>query len=163
MSSDPGRDRDERGRARNSRPRDQLGRLLPRDQVGVVPLPEALELTPDESLSAAQELLDRGWPFQAHEVLEAAWKSAPESERALWQGLAQLAVGVTHAARGNPRGAATRVERGRSAISRYSDSPPHAIDVTGLLVWAACFRAGRDTTPPTALVAPTLRRPVTRD
>ncbi|WP_261993079.1 DUF309 domain-containing protein, partial [Streptomyces sp. adm13(2018)] len=43
-------------------------------------------------------LLDAGMPFHAHEVFEDAWKSGPASERDLWQGLAQLAVGLTHAA-----------------------------------------------------------------
>ena len=32
-------------------------------------------------------------------------ESRPASERDLWRGLAQLAVGTTHAARGNPVGA----------------------------------------------------------
>jgi hypothetical protein len=162
MSSDPARDRDEHGRPRNNRPRDQLGRPLPRDQVGVAALPETLELTPSESLSTAQDLFDRRWPFQAHEVLEAAWKCAPGPERRLWQGLAQLAVGVTHAARGNPRGAAALLQRSRSAIKPYSDSPPHSIDVTGLLTWAAsCLRQLENIDPlPTDLVPPSLCLPI---
>jgi hypothetical protein len=131
------RDRDQHGCARNARPRDRLGRPLPRGQVGVAPWPDESALTPSESLSAAQDLLDRGWPFQAHEILEAAWKTAPGPERALWQGLAQLAVAVTHAARGNPRGAAALLERGRTAIEPYRDTAPHAIDVPGLLAWAS--------------------------
>lgn len=134
--SDQRRDRDERGRARNARPRDRLGRPLSREQAGVAPWPEDAALTASESLTAAQGQLDRGWPFQAHEVLEAAWKSATGSERALWQGLAQLAVGVTHAARGNPRGAAALLRRGRDAIEPYRDTAPHGIDVSGLLNWA---------------------------
>jgi hypothetical protein len=77
MARDPDRDRDERGRARNARPQDRLGRPLPRGKAGVVPWPDESELTPHESLTTAQELLERGWPFQAHEVLEAAWKTAP--------------------------------------------------------------------------------------
>jgi len=55
----------------------------------------------------------------------------------LWQGLAQLAVAVTHAARGNRHGAATLLERGRTAIKPYSENTPHAIDVPGLLAWAS--------------------------
>jgi len=135
MTRDPDRDRDERGRARNARPRDRLGRPLSREQIGVAPWPEDTTLTPSESLTAAQSQLDRGWPFQAHEILEAAWKSAPEPERSLWQGLAQLAVGVTHAARGNPGGAAALLRRGRDAIEPYCDTAPHDIDVSGLLSW----------------------------
>nr|WP_246224112.1 DUF309 domain-containing protein [Pseudarthrobacter psychrotolerans] len=44
--------------------------------------------------------MDAGRPFAAHEVLEARWKAGPAEERNLWQGLAQICVGLTHAARG---------------------------------------------------------------
>ena len=57
-----------------------------------------------------------GLPFHAHEVLEASWKAAPEAERELWQGLAQLAVGLTHVLRGNPTGATTLLQRARRRI-----------------------------------------------
>ena len=83
----------------------------------------------------AQQLLDEGRPFHAHEVLEAAWKSAPEQERDLWQGLAQLAVGLTHALRGNRTGATALLNRGAVRISSYASAPPHGIDVDGLLDW----------------------------
>jgi len=102
----------------------------------VAGVPDDLALPPDEALVEAQRLLDAGRPFHAHEVLEAAWKSAPEAERDLWQGLAQLAVGLTHALRGNTVGAPTLLRRGADRISGYADRPPHRIDVTGLLDWA---------------------------
>jgi uncharacterized protein len=129
------RDRDEQGRARSRRPRDRLGRPLPRTQVGVELWDESTVLTPELALVTAQRLLDDGLPFQAHEVLESAWKSAPAGERAVWQGLAQLAVGVTHAARGNPNGARTLLRRGRDRVAAYADEPPHCIDATGLVQW----------------------------
>jgi hypothetical protein len=69
-------------------------------------------------------------------VLEDAWKAAPGAERQLWRGLAQLAVGLTHAARGNARGAARLVERGAGNVAPYADAPPHGLDVAGLLAWA---------------------------
>ncbi len=163
MTHDPNldRDRDERGRARNGRPRDRLGRPLSRDQAGVEPWPENTTLTASESLTAAQSQLDRGWPFQAHEILEAAWKAAPVPERALWQGLAQLAVGVTHAARGNPHGAAALLRRGRDAIEPYCDTAPHDIDVSGLLRWAASSLALLDqaSNGPVVLDPPRLHQP----
>jgi hypothetical protein len=84
------RDRDESGRPRSTRPRDALGRPLPRGSQGIPPIPDDLELTPAETLRYAQDLLDQGLAFNAHEVLEAAWKNGPEDERMLWQGLAQL-------------------------------------------------------------------------
>lgn len=130
------RDRDAEGRARNARPRDELGRPLPRGAVGVEGVPEDLALPPDESLAEAQRLLDAGRAFHAHEVLEGTWKAAPEHERELWRGLAQLAVGLTHAHRGNATGAARLLERGADRIAGYGDDPPHGIDVAGLVGWA---------------------------
>ncbi|GAA1269863.1 DUF309 domain-containing protein [Saccharothrix xinjiangensis] len=136
MSTSP-RDRDEQGRARNARPRDGLGRPLPYDEPGVERQPEGVPREPGESLAEAQRLLDTGRPFHAHEVLEDAWKTAPEPERELWRGLAQLAVGLTHAARGNASGAAALLGRGARNIEPYRDDPPHGVDVAGLVAWAA--------------------------
>lgn len=131
------RDRDDEGRARNARPRDRLGRPLPHGAPGGVPtMPDDLELPPLESLAEAQRLLDEGMPFHAHEVLEGTWKAAPEHERDLWQGLAQLCVGLTHVLRGNPTGARTLLGRGARRIGRYADAPPYGIDVAGLHRWA---------------------------
>ena len=130
------RDRDAEGRARNARPRDALGRPLPYDAVGEERAPEGVVRPPAQALAEAQELLDAGRPFHAHEVLEDAWKSAPEAERELWRGLAQLAVGLTHAMRGNGRGAATLLERGAGNIEDFAAAPPHGIDVNGLVRWA---------------------------
>jgi predicted metal-dependent hydrolase len=99
-------------------------------------LPDDLRLGPEETLTEAQRLLDSGFPFQAHEVLEAAWKLAPAEERDLWQGLAQLAVGLTHALRGNAAGAVTLLSRGADRLSGYAGSEPHGVDVDGLIAWA---------------------------
>ncbi|SFF92370.1 hypothetical protein SAMN05216574_13328 [Blastococcus tunisiensis] len=129
------RDRDAGGRARNARPRDALGRPLPYGAVGEERAPEGIVREPRRALAEAQELLDAGRPFHAHEVLEDAWKSAPEAERQLWRGLAQLAVGLTHAARGNARGAAVLLERGVGTVEAYAAAPPHGIDVAGLVHW----------------------------
>lgn len=143
------RARDEDGRARNDRPRDGLGRPLPRGSVGVPRQPEGVVRTPAQALDTAQQLLDDGLPFHAHEVLEDAWKSAAAPERALWQGLAQLAVGLTHARRGNPAGASTLLARGAAAIAPFAADPPHGVDVAGLEAWAR--------TDPAALPVPRLR------
>jgi uncharacterized protein len=116
------RDRDQTGRARNARPRDALGRPLPRMAAGEPTMPDDLRLPPGEALDLAEELLRSDHPFHAHEVLEASWKSAPSTERDLWQGLAQVAVGLTHAQRGNARGAASLLRRGAQRLRDYSDS-----------------------------------------
>jgi hypothetical protein len=135
------RDRDPGGRARNARPRDALGRPLPYDTAGEERAPEGVVREPAVALDEAQRLLDAGRPFHAHEVLEDAWKSAPEAERQLWRGLAQLAVGLTHAARGNARGATTLLERGAGNLAPYAAAPPHGIDVAGLMTWARALAA----------------------
>lgn len=145
------RDRDDIGRARNNRPRDGLGRPLSRGAEGVERLPDDIALPPSESLAEAQRLLDAGRPFHAHEVLEASWKSAPPDERDLWQGLAQLAVGVTHRARGNPTGASTLLQRGAARIRPYADRPPHGIDVPGLLSTAEALASDPSTDRPLQL------------
>jgi hypothetical protein len=136
------RDRDEQGRPRNSRGRDELGRPLPRGVPGVPTTPDDLQLAPEASLSMAQQLLDDGRPFHAHEVLEASWKSAPAGERDLWQGLAQLAVAMTHELRGNHAGAATLAQRAADRLSGYADAAPYGIDVAGLTAWARSLAEG---------------------
>lgn len=130
------RERDARGKPLNARPRDELGRPLPRDAEGVPRVPDDLELEPDESLTEAQRLLDHGRPFHAHEVLESTWKCAPAEERELWQGLAQLAVGFTHLLRGNTVGAASLLRQGHDRIRHYEIEAPHSIDIAGLLSWS---------------------------
>jgi uncharacterized protein len=151
------RDRDAGGRPRNARARDALGRPLPRGVPGVPPVPDDLALGPDGTLVEAQRLLDAGLPFQAHEVLEAAWKLAPAPERDLWQGLAQLAVGLTHVLRGNAAGGAALLDRGARRLSGYADPAPHGIDVPGLVAWAqATAQATADdgATPPPPRLRP---------
>lgn len=130
------RDRDRAGRPRNARPRDAAGRPLPRDAAGVQRIPDDLELTPEETLDRAQQLLDDGLPFPAHDVLEAAWKAAAEPERELWRGLAQLAVGLTHVQRGNATGAVSLLRRGAENLESFSDDPPHGVAVPGVIAAA---------------------------
>lgn len=151
-----GRDRDGTGRARNARPRDGLGRPLPRGAQGVPRQPEGIVRAPDETLDEAQRLLDGGMPFHAHEVLEDAWKAAHSPDRALWKGLAQLAVGATHAARGNPAGAASLLRRGARGIEGYAGQDAYGVDVTGLVTWARGAAARLDDGE-TAIGSPRLR------
>ena len=153
------RDRNEEGRAKNARPRDRLGRPLPHGSPDGVPtMPDDLELPPLESLAEAQRLLDDEMPFHAHEVLEGTWKAAPEHERDLWQGLAQLCVGLTHVLRGNPRGARTLLARGSRRIGHYADASPYEVDVAGLQRWADDLVASLDTPTPAAPTTPRLTR-----
>ena len=139
-TGEAGRDRDAEGRARNARPRDGLGRPLPYGAEGVERQPEGVVRTPEETVAEAQALLDAGKPFHAHEVFEDAWKSGPDEERALWRGLAQLAVGLTHAARGNAAGGARLLRRGAGAVEEWaavSGRPePYGMDLAGVVAWA---------------------------
>jgi hypothetical protein len=132
-----GRDRDAAGRARQARPRDALGRPLPYGAVGVEPVSEE-PLPAMETIAVARDLVRQGRTFSAHEVLEARWKAGPESERELWQGLAQLCVGLTHAARGNAVGATRLLERAAGRLEAYqtSDGPRYGLDLPGVLAWA---------------------------
>lgn len=113
------RDRDAEGRARQARPRDALGRPLPYGAAGVEPVSEE-PLPPKETLEAARELVEAGRPFSAHEVLEARWKAGPVEERDLWQGLAQVCVAMTHAARGNQVGADRLFDRAADRLAAFA-------------------------------------------
>ncbi len=139
----PRRERNPEGRPQNGRPRDGLGRPLPRGAEGVERIPDDVQLPPVESLIRAQQLLDDGMPFHAHEILEGTWKISTPGERALWQGLAQLAVGLTHLLRGNRVGATSLLTQGRDRIGTYADAP-HDIDIAGLMRWADLLVAALD-------------------
>jgi uncharacterized protein len=138
------RDRDPSGRPRNARPRDALGRPLdPATAAGQTQprIPDDLALPGEEAARLADELLRAGLPFHAHEVLEASWKTGPPDERDLWQGLAQVAVGLTHAHRGNARGAVALLTRGARRVRGYrarvpagpGRDHPYGIDIAAIL------------------------------
>jgi predicted metal-dependent hydrolase len=103
------------------RARDALGRHVePGSPDAVEPVSED-PLPPLEALAAARALLAVGRAFSAHEVFEASWKAADPDERDLWQGLAQLCVGLTHLQRGNPVGASTLLRRGAGHLTEAQD------------------------------------------
>ena len=92
-------------------------------------------LPPKDTVRVARELVEAGRPFAAHEVLEARWKAGPAAETDLWQGLAQLAVGLTHKARGNDIGAKRLIERGSDRLRSYMDtgSTTYDMDIAAVL------------------------------
>ena len=175
------RDRDPAG-ARNARPRDGLGRPLDRADAdagaGEDRIPDDLVITGREAAVLADRLLRDGRPFHAHEVLEAAWKTGPPDDRDLWQGLAQIAVGLTHARRGNARGAVALLRRGtqriRARTAQPTDGPvtdgrdqPYGMDIPAFLAAADDLAArieqdGLDGIPPADLT-PRLLRSATPD
>ncbi|MEV4105312.1 DUF309 domain-containing protein [Nonomuraea sp. NPDC049649] len=115
------RDRDPEGRPRNARPRDAFGRPLPYGSPGMPRVPDDYAPTTDQALADGRRFLEQGLPFNAHEVFEGRWKCAPEEERDLWQGLAQICVGLTHLQRGNGRGAVTLLSRGAARVQTYGE------------------------------------------
>jgi len=125
------------------------------------------DLTPGESAGIGGSLLLDGDPFHAHEVFEDAWRAAAGPERDLWRGLAQVAVGLTHARRGNARGAAALLARGASRLRDYEGRPgapeasgpsrPYGIDVAFVAARAGELAArieqdGLAALPPQALL-----------
>ena len=129
-----GRDRDASGRPRQARPRDALGRPLPYGSTGVEPVSEE-PLPPAQTLVVSRSLVEAGRHFAAHEVLEARWKAGPVEESNLWQGLAQICVGLTHAARGNTVGALRLVERGAARLEQYGsgEESTYGLDLSAVV------------------------------
>jgi hypothetical protein len=87
-------------------------------------IPDDLVVTAAEAAALGGQLLADGLPFHAHEVFEAAWKSAQGPERELWRGMAQIAVGLTHARRGNAQGAVALLRRGAAQVREHGASAP---------------------------------------
>lgn len=113
---------------------------MPYGTDGVERQPEGVVRTPERTVTEAQELLDAGKPFHAHEVFEDAWKSGPEAERGLWRALAQIAVGLTHAARGNLTGGVRLLRRGAGGVEEWAGETgrarPYGMDLDGVERWA---------------------------
>jgi len=113
------------------RPRDAAGRPVPAGSpLAVEPVPEQA-LPPSEALELARRLLQDGRPFFAHDVLEARWKRAPPAERDLWQGLAQVCVGLTHLQRDNAIGGVRLLRRGAGRLGDYA-GPAYDVDVAAV-------------------------------
>ncbi|UQX87433.1 DUF309 domain-containing protein [Jatrophihabitans telluris] len=143
---------------RNRRPRDELGRPLPYGSPGEFVDGEPVVRSSEQALLEADRLFRAGRPFHAHEVLEDAWKQAPDSERELWRGLAQLAVGVTHAARGNRVGALALLRRGSAALVPYEAGTSVDLDVHALRAWSRDEQDRCSAQVPVVLPAPPLIR-----
>src|SRR5438067_4067521 len=151
------RDRDRAGRPKNARPRDVLGRPLPRGAENAI-TEEELPDDPDRLLDIGIEHFNARRFFQAHETWETAWHPSPADERDFWQGVAQVAVGFTHYQRGNPKGSVTLLQRGARKIAKYGEVyrgvPVAALAASARKAAAAIERAG--TTTPIEL--PTIER-----
>lgn len=110
------------------RPRDRLGRPLPRGAPSEIAFEDYAANSVDENLRRGLEHFGHGRFFQAHEAWEEAWRQARgSSDEELLKGLAQLGAGYTHIARGNARGARALLDRALERLRRY---PPHHRNVT---------------------------------
>jgi hypothetical protein len=90
-------------------------------------------------------------------VLEDQWKADDSPERPLWQGLAQVAVGITHALRSNESGARALLARGAETLAPFAGTAPHLVDVDGIRAWASHAEADLTltATPPRLALPPT--------
>jgi len=70
--------------------------------------------------------------FEAHEIWEEAWRAFPGDPAYFLHGLIQIAAGFVKLQRGEPRGAALNLEKGRSKIERFAPSR-HGLEVSALL------------------------------
>ncbi len=109
-------------------PRDRLGRPLRgestyRDQFPAVP--EREFISGEQAWAEACDYLDQGLPFHAHEVFEQRWRCSPESERILWQALAQFGAALTHRARGNNTGAQAVGQRAKGNLQLVETTPDY--------------------------------------
>jgi hypothetical protein len=151
-ASDPGdepsglgavRDRREDGRPEQSRPRDRTGRPLPHGTRGVPLIEQAEPDTVEAALALGVMRWDERRYFEAHELLEFAWKYGPTEDRDLWKGVIQVAVAGVHLQRGNPIGARRLLDR---ALARLVPLPDvrRGIDVASLRLRAEAARGRLD-------------------
>lgn len=67
------------------------------------------------------ELFNRRKYFEAHEVLEAAWRAEPGPVRELYRGILQIAVAYLHITRGNYPGSVKMFLRSRTWLTPFPD------------------------------------------
>ena len=120
-TSRPSRDRRDDGRPEQARPRDRTGRPLPYGSTGVATVEAAEPATVEEALVLGISRWDAQRYFEAHELLEHAWKHADGPDRELWKGVIQVAVAGVHLQRGNPAGAERLLERSLGRLAPLPD------------------------------------------
>ena len=70
--------------------------------------------------------------WHAHEAWETLWRAAPHAERPFYQGLIQVAAGLLHLQRRNPRGARNKLAEGLEKLRPYEPTH-HGIFVNELV------------------------------
>lgn len=96
------------------------------------------------------ELLNSAHFFEAHEVLEDAWRAAPDAERRFLQGLIQIAVALHHHSRGNLVGCRSLLARAHRNLALYP-AEHEGVDLaalrSALLAWTSALEANRPAPP----------------
>ena len=137
MTVEPGDDAAARPAPKPARPRDELGRPLPKGSANRLQLEDFEALSLAENQRLAVRYFDEGQFFGAHEAWETCWNQTKGSADVdFYKGLSQLGAGYTHVRRGNARGAAALLRRGLGRIATYG-ARHHGIDVATLVAAAS--------------------------
>ena len=97
--------------------------------------------------------------WHAHEAWETIWRAAEDRERDFYQGLIQIAAGLLHLQRRNPRGARNKLAEGIAKLRGYE--PVHGgIGVTELIGQAADILRDLQAGALPYLVPPFIRMPI---
>ena len=118
---------------KKERPRDELGRPLPRGEANRLEMEDFDSQTAEENHRLAISYFNSGRYFPAHEAWETAWKQnkgTPDEE--FFKGLSQIGAGYTHYTRGNLHGTHTLIRRGTGRIAPYGPEH-HGLDVERLV------------------------------
>ena len=71
------------------------------------------------ALARGAEHFNRGEFFEAHEIWEESWTSAPVRYRYFLQGIIHFAVACHHRSRGNMEGFEKQITKGRKRLAGY--------------------------------------------
>jgi len=112
------------------------------------------------SIYIGLELIKKGEYFDAHEVIEDAWRNEPREIRQLYQGILQVAVIYLHISRGNIFGAQKMLHRALNNLSPFTDHQSLDIpDVINNLKVIQSQMSGKDASQGSTL-DPSLLKPV---
>jgi predicted metal-dependent hydrolase len=118
---------------KRERPRDELGRPLPKGEENRLHMEDFDAHGLEENHRLGIRHFDGERFFPAHEAWETAWKQARGTDdEEFFKGLSQLGAGYVHYRRGNAHGAGILVRRAVSRIGPYGPMH-HGIDVAELV------------------------------
>jgi len=89
-------------------------------------------ITQLHAFSKAVDLFNRQMYFECHDLLEELWLSAPRADKAFYQGILHIAVGVYHYSGNNFKGAFSQLGKAEERLKVYGSSY-RGVDLTTLL------------------------------